>query len=51
MASVVGPLLLMLPVVWQAHTEEREPELDIVCEALAQGAPLCLQENSGAWKG
>ena len=21
----------------QAHTEEREPELDIVCEALAQG--------------
>lgn len=26
--------------VWQAHTEEREPELDLILEALAQGRRL-----------
>jgi len=29
----------------EAHTEEREPELDIVCEALAQGANPNAQEE------
>jgi len=40
-----GATRRLLMELREAHTEEREPELDIVCEALAQGANPNAQEE------